>query len=127
MKLIFTREVEWRCYRLCWKRVNIFLKFSRNINLNHESTRIVKPANYANRRALIRHLKSSKRLLCNRRCWKPLVTPIKRIFSDATDGSYSSLVTMLLLFRIGVTKRGGPRITRLGAGLRRGKPRIDAN
>ncbi len=32
MKLIFTREVEWRCYRLCGKRVNIFLKFSRNIN-----------------------------------------------------------------------------------------------
>jgi len=27
----FPCEVEWRCYRLCPKRVNIFLTFSRNI------------------------------------------------------------------------------------------------
>jgi hypothetical protein len=60
--------------------------------------------------------------------FKPRMTRINRIFSNVTDErAIFPLVTILLLFRIGVTKRSGPRITRLRATLRRGRPRIDAN
>jgi hypothetical protein len=67
-------------------------------------------------------------LPCHRRCCEPRITRIKRIIYNVTDErAIFPFVTILLLFRIGVTKRRGPRITRLRATLRRGRPRIDAN
>ena len=50
------------------------------------------------------------------RCCEPR---IKRIISNVTDTkAIFALVTILLLFRIGVTKRRGPRIPRLRQGGR---------
>ena len=71
----FPCEVECGCYRLCRKRVNIFLKFSRNF--------------------------IPERVFAG----QPRRGSRKRIISNvANESAIVPLVTILLLFRIGVTK-----------------------
>ena len=120
MKWIFPCEVECRCYRLCPKRVNIFLTFSRNIipktRVSQAAAPPRKPSGFGCRGAL-------RMSLASRSSGDAARMPLSSANREANDlrcdeqEHHRSMVTMLLLFS---RRRRKSRASR----IRMDRPRI---
>jgi hypothetical protein len=107
MKFSFPCEVECGCYRLCWKRVNIFLNFSRN-SFSHERNGEREKRRYGD--VASASLPMSDWLEAN------ATMPLLRLFADSPTSGITGyrrpLVTMLLLFRKGCDEKKRARESR---------------
>jgi hypothetical protein len=101
MKWIFPCEVEWRSYRLCRKRVNIFLTFSRNIipktRVSQAAAPPGKPSGFICRGALRMSLTSRSSGDATRMPPSSANREANYLRCDESE-RHRSMVTMLLLF-----------------------------
>ena len=117
----FPCEVEWRCYRLCPKRVNIFLTFSRNIipktRVSQAAAPPGEPSGFGCRGALRMSLASRSSGDAARMPPSSANREANYLRCDESE-RHGSMVTMLLLFS---RRRRKSRASRIVANFSRSR------